>query len=615
MIVKMLKYQFVLHASECDTFITKVRDLGMVDITTSGWEPTEGDRSLILDIESHAKAEKQLKAFMESETFDSAAKGYATSAEAYAAYQAVSGRESEISSRIEELKKLSEEALPWGEFSGEALRKIEAEGIKISYFTTPESEFEAIVKEREDLTLVAVNTIDNRVYFVVVMRGDEANDLNIDAQMVKPLSYSTAGAKAEIEALEVEKAALSGEMSRAAVSLPLIAEGRADLSDRLQLSRVSHSAEAAAEGSLLVMEAWAEEAKAATVEELFNAQESLFYIKSRPTPSDNTPVKLENNRFAKLFELIGNLYATPKYGTIDLTPYFAPFYMMFFAICLCDAGYGAFILTAGILLYKKGGAKLRQAAWMTIMCGTAAVIFGFLANSIFGMPFSGIPALANFKFIDFQGSFFTVSMIIGIIQILFGMLINIVVTTTTFGIKYAFGSIGWFLMLFSAVLSGALSSMGISGFEFDSVPFYIAEGVGFGLLLFLNSPEKNIFANIGSGLWETYDKLTGLMSDVLSYVRLFAIGLSGGVLALVFNDLAVGMTGLNESWADQSVGSLIVKIIIAAMILLLGHGINLFMSTISSFVHPMRLTFVEFYKNAGFVMGTRKFEPLQREEE
>ena len=92
------------------------------------------------------------------------------------------------------------------------------------------------------------------------------------------------------------------------------------------------------------------------------------------------------------------------------------------------------------------------------------------------------------------------------------------------------------------------------------------------------------------------------MGDLLSYIRLFAIGLSGGILAMVFNQLAVGMS------PDIPV----VKQLVMLLILLLGHGINLFMSTISSFVHPMRLTFVEFYKNAGFEMSMRSFDPLRK---
>ena len=118
--------------------------------------------------------------------------------------------------------------------------------------------------------------------------------------------------------------------------------------------------------------------------------------------------------------------------------------------------------------------------------------------------------------------------------------------------------------------------------------------------------------NFASGLWDTYNNITGLLSDVLSYIRLFAIGLSGGVLALVFNSLAMGLTGLNEGIGEFGVGT-VFQILGATAILLVGHGINLFMSAISSFVHPMRLTFVEFYKNAGFEMTTRAFEPLKKE--
>ena len=134
----------------------------------------------------------------------------------------------------------------------------------------------------------------------------------------------------------------------------------------------------------------------------------------------------------------------------------------------------------------------------------------------------------------------------------------------------------------------------------DSSPaFYGVAAIGVVLMLFFNSPGKNPFVNFGTGLWDTYNNITGILSDVLSYIRLFAIGLSGGILATVFNDLA---TGLSPD----------IPVVRELMILLVGHGINLFMSSISSFVHPMRLTFVEFYKNAGFEMAARQFEPLTK---
>jgi len=194
------------------------------------------------------------------------------------------------------------------------------------------------------------------------------------------------------------------------------------------------------------------------------------------------------------------------------------------------------------------------------------------------------------------------------VQILFGMLISVVVTARTFGVRYSLGTMGWFIILLAASVAGGLPMLNekwvIPGFTTSSVAFYVVLGIGAVLMLFFNTPGRNPLLNLGSGVWNFYNNLTGLLSDVLSYIRLFAIGLSGGVLALVFNSLAEGFV--------PDGANIVVRILIMLPILLIGHGINLFMSTISSFVHPMRLTFVEFYKNAGFEMATRNFEPLQK---
>ena len=124
-------------------------------------------------------------------------------------------------------------------------------------------------------------------------------------------------------------------------------------------------------------------------------------------------------------------------------------------------------------------------------------------------------------------------------------------------------------------------------------------GVG---IMFFNSPGKNPFVNVGLGLWDTYNMVTGLFGDILSYIRLFALGLSSAILGNVFNSLAFGMS------PDIPVVGAIVTIII----LVAGHSINLFMSALGSLVHPMRLTFVEFYKNAGFIGGGKIYQPFQK---
>ena len=108
------------------------------------------------------------------------------------------------------------------------------------------------------------------------------------------------------------------------------------------------------------------------------------------------------------------------------------------------------------------------------------------------------------------------------------------------------------------------------------------------------------FLNLGLGLWDTYNMATGLLGDVLSYVRLFALGLSGGILASVFNSLAAGMSPDNA----------IVKPIVYVLIFLIGHAINMFMNVLGAIVHPVRLTFVEFYNNAEFEGGGKKYNPF-----
>lgn len=211
-------------------------------------------------------------------------------------------------------------------------------------------------------------------------------------------------------------------------------------------------------------------------------------------------------------------------------------------------------------------------------------------------------------FFDFQGRFFSIALAIGMVQILFGMLLKVVMISSTAGFRHSLASLGWLLVLLGASVAGGLPMLDpawtIPFYTPSSPAFYATLGAGAVLMLFFNSPGRNPFVNFGLGLWDTYNNLTGILSDVLSYIRLFAIGLSGGILATVFNALADGFV--------PEGANIVVRLLVMVPILLVGHGINLFMSTISSFVHPMRLTFVEFYKNAGFEMSMRSFEPLRK---
>ena len=616
MIVKMMKYNIVLFSAERERFVERLRELGMVDITTSGWEPTEADRELVTAIESRTKALAALEQFANSEEYI-ADVAKIEKGEVFEAYQSAQATIAAAKSENTRLQKMLDEWLAWGDFDCSTLAKLAESGVVLRYFTAQRATFEKSSEEwGANLNIAVVGEDDSTVRFVVIGNGSE--EIAIDAQEQKAPTMNNSELKAQIEQNEATIKAQNGILSAVADARAEIEAELAALKCQMQDVRIEATADKAAEGLLLVMEGWAEKATSEQVDAVLNEYPNVVYIKENPTEEDETPVKLKNNRFARLFELIGGLYALPKYGTLDMTPFFAPFYMLFFAICLNDAGYGAIILLLGILMRFLMGEKMRKMAYLTMICGGATTLFGLATGSLFGLS---IPT----ALFDFQAEFFSWALALGVFQILFGMLLNIIFKASHFGIKSTFSTLGWFIVLVSGCLAGGLQLLNeswvIPGFTTSSIAFYVAMGVGLFMMLFLNDLSRKpieyillygFLKNFASGLWDTYNNITGLLSDVLSYIRLFAIGLSGGVLAQVFNSLAMGLTGLDAGVEQFTVGT-VFQILGATAILLVGHAINLFMSTISSFVHPMRLTFVEFYKNAGFEMTTRAFEPLTKE--
>lgn len=612
MIAKMSKYNFVLLAAQSEDFIARLRELGLVDITTTGWEPTEEERELILDIEALQKAEETLDRWQaDKEHAELKGEPYTTGAAALEAYQQTQQRAAALTTELGRLEKTADELRPWGAFDAKRTAALAEQGIVLHYLSTAASTFDAELSTwQEQYTLQEISRTASTVWFVVVTKPGE--ELSIDALEMKSPTMDVTEAERRIQKTEAELKGLDAEYARLAASKGVMRHYAATLKEKLQGSKITQTATREADGLLVVMEGWAESTTSVEVDKLLEEYPNVVYLKGDPTPEDDTPVKLQNNRFARIFEMVGDMYARPKYGTLDLTPFFAPFYMLFFGICLNDAGYGLILLIAGIaMLVKCKEGMMKRAAWFATMCALSTTLFGGFCGSFFGMSLGEF--FPSVKFFDFQGQFFSWALAIGVLQIIFGLMLNVYMTIRCFGVKYCFSTLGWLIILLSGALAAGLPMMNeawvIPGFTASSPAFYAAMGVGAFLMLFLNTPGKfhNPFVNIGSGLWALYNNITGVLSDVLSYIRLFAIGLSGGALAMVFNSLAEGFV--------PEGANIVVRILVMLPILLIGHGINLFMSTISSFVHPLRLTFVEFYKNAGFEMASRNFEPLKNENE
>ena len=134
MIVRMSRYDFVLLASQSDDFIARLRELGLVDITTTGWEPQEQDRQLLADIDHYRKAVESLKDFASSEEYTAAEAKYTSGRDAYEAYTDLRQQKSATLSEIARLEKLAEELKPWGDFEGDTRERLAEQGVVLRYF-------------------------------------------------------------------------------------------------------------------------------------------------------------------------------------------------------------------------------------------------------------------------------------------------------------------------------------------------------------------------------------------------------------------------------------------------------------------------------------------------
>lgn len=490
----------------------------------------------------------------------------------------------------------------WGNFPEEDIKKIQSNNWDLRFFSVPQNKYDE--KWEQEFNAFVINEISGFKYFTTLTA--KGKEVNIDAEKYHFPSMSKSEITAQIDELKTKLEEIRqylNEVSEDAIAK--LNEYKIFVQDDADFYKVSEAANKLADDKIMLLEGWVPtDIEKDTISWL--SEREIYFEATEPEKNvDNPPIKLKNRRFARLFEMIGNMYSIPTYWELDMTPFFAPFFVMFFGFCMGDLGYGALIciITLALILSRKLKG-MSDILWLGFFLGFGTVIMGTISGTFFGVPLldvEGIPVLDKLKGIMFQPegiySAFYVSLIIGVFQILFGMCLKIINMTKLYGFGAAVSTIGWVIMLLGGIVTFLIDGIGI--------PFYACLIVGAVLVYLLNGPINSFaapFKNIGSGLWDTYNMATGLLGDVLSYIRLFALGLSGSILGLVFNDLAMNMK------PDIPV----VGTIVMLLILVFGHTMNIALSALSAFVHPMRLTFVEFYKNSGFVGGAKQYEPFKK---
>ena len=603
MVKKMKKFSFLIYHNDYDVFLQDLRKLGLIHVAQQVKEVEQNDE--LEDYLSQLKKLQDSKKILQKSVSDEKVEIPPNAADVDLGYKIpqkiedIQKRIAILNQQVQVSAKELETLRPWGNFDTEIIKNLKQAGYNIDFFSIQKSAYNP---EWEKMYNAILINESSRYNFITVSKQDNvAEELGLEPVDLPDVSFHDLSNL--IESIKAKRDKEEETLKTLSADIPSLDAAIANVESKISLKKVVLNTNRVADDKLMLMQGWAPEENESKIVSYLKSKDA-YYELSDPSPEDDVPIKFNNNKFFKLFEPITKLYMLPKYNELDLTPYFAPFFMLFFGLSLGDIGYGLFLFTAAtvVKIWKKSSLEdsFKSILSLVQVLGTSAFFSGFLSGGFFGIQLYELdwPIAQKmgemFYFDNYQ--MFSLSLILGVIQVLFGMVIKVFNRAILFGFVHAISTIGWVVLLMSFIVAALFPAV----LPMTGIVHLVIIALSAIVIFFLNSPGKNIFLNLGLGVWDTYNMATGLLGDILSYVRLFALGLSGGILASVFTSIATGMSPDN----------IILGPIVTILIFVIGHSINIFMNTLGAIVHPLRLTFVEFFKNAEFSGGGQKYQPF-----
>jgi V/A-type H+-transporting ATPase subunit I len=598
MIVPMIKYNFLLYHGDFNRFLEQLQELGMIHIESRNVELDEETDKILHKAGHFNKIYSELKdveATPETVPFDGDAYALAET------YSDIKEQLAKLDAAISKIGKDIEEVTPWGDFDEKDIERISLLGLTPQFYVVPIKQFDE--NWANIYPLYEINRYKGRIYFVILQ---DNQDFDFELQAIKPPSQSCAELQKELNQLNEQYSHYGKQLESLALSAEVLSEERKRLTEKIDYNVAKLSAQNEAGENIKILTGWLPKENKDKFDAFLETQSAVYFAEEKIDDEEEPPVLLKNNRFVRLFEPITNLYSLPNYRELDPTPFFAPFFMLFFGFCLGDGGYGCLILViASLLKIKMKNDAARSVLTLVQYMGGATLLFGIVTATFFGISLDQVrPDKIVERLFDLKENFgmMILSLMLGFIQIIFAMFVNAAKIVRQKGWKYALSTWAWIVVIIGGAVMYALKddSENIAVLYAVGAVWCLAELVA----LFYNTPGRNPFVNLASGLWTTYNMISGLMGDLLSYIRLFVLGLTGGILGGVFNNLAV-LTG-------DGIDIPVVSQLITLIILLFGHGLNFSLNIIGAVVHPLRLTYVEFYKNAGFDGGGYPFKLFEK---
>ena len=614
MITKMKKLALLVYHKEYAAFLEKLREVGVVHIQereSGNMENPEMEQKMAVAAR-YARIVKRLEACAPEVLEPAACPSTAA---------AIMDKVETLVADIEQHRTLQQvldkdiaSLEPWGNFDYSNVEKLREAGYELGFYVTSAKSY--MSEWESDYNAILVAEKQSRKYFVTVT--PQGATIDIDAEPAKLPTASLAVLENELAAVNARIAEFEKELAQLALSGLNTVKAAQELQKRdIEFTKVMLGGEKVSGDKLVLLEGWVPQESVDSLKAMLDGS-GAFYELRAARRGDNVPVKLKNNAFTRMYEVLTKMYGMPSGTDFDPTPIVAPFFSLFFAFCMGDAGYGLLMVLLGFLLKNKLGKNMAGMMNLVITLGIFTTVMGALLGTFFGMSlleFTGIPqSIRDFIIagdVELMGSTYDKQMLlalgIGVIHISIAMTVKAINSTVFYGFKESLSAWGWWLVVVGGVVVGTLTFLSVIPAGISKWVFIAVGGVGALGIYVLNNLRRNILVNIGAGLWDTYNMASGLLGDILSYIRLFALGLAGGMLGATFNSLAMmvveGQEGIGAVFGWIGFG----------LIILVGHTLNIAMSCLSAFVHPLRLTFVEYFKNAGYEGKGEEYKPFKNE--
>jgi V/A-type H+-transporting ATPase subunit I len=606
MISKMTKYSFILPSDEAKIFLKKIQTLGLVDITRSAKPVDEHSAALLSSIEAYKKASTKLESLDFSKDPDYGKFVVETHADktvqdALQTFRDTESRLAALQAELAAALKEVEDRRAWGRFDASVLHGLAEYGWKTRFYCINKKKYDSAWATLYPLQEVFDD--GNNVWFVTV---SDDPDYSLPVDEIPAPEGDLKEAEDRVAEIRAEMITCKSVLLSLKEYGPEMKKAYAQEAADLQRYLSDAGAGKAAEGKLTTFVGFAPVENEAHLSAEFDRMNVLWF-KEEAIEEDDPPIQFKGNWFTKMFTVLTDMYGRPAYNEFDPTPFISFFFTLFFGMCMGDAGYGILLVLIGFYL-KRSKSEMSEYGPLVITLGVATMLAGTVMHTFFGIntyEAAWVPGfLKKFmitKPIAGMDPQMVISVLIGIVHICVALLMKAIVSVRNNGFLGSLGTLGWTLLIVGGVILAGISFIGVldsAVTKWIVICLGIVSAIG---IFLLNDIRRNPLSNIGTGLWETYNTATGLLGDTLSYIRLYALGLAGGMLGNAFNLLGGIVLGEDPSFFSWP---------FYILILVFGHALNLAMCCLGAFVHPLRLNFLEFFKNSGYEGTGRAYDPL-----